>query len=213
MRSQLTDQGCDGYRASVAGCEWPELWSLDNRPCSRWSRNNWWIPLAGKAEGKTFSCLLATSNALTWSVKVACDALTLAGWLWVKYRLLIRRVVTLFDADVELPAAMFGRKKTVFRWIRMDQQSIHTNDLSSECRVIFLSSRCTRMWWKPFLIARGISESWGRTWSQTVEILSYWNLGVSLTDFRRLRSTASLPWGHGLFVLVRKRIKNGKKAA
>lgn len=53
----------------------------------------------------------------------------------------------------------------------------------------FLSSRCTRMWWKPFLIARGISESRGRTWSQTVEILSYWNLGVLLTDFRRLRST------------------------
>ena len=35
------------------------------------------------------------------------------------------------DADVELPAAMFGRKNTVFCWLRMDQQSIHTNDLSS----------------------------------------------------------------------------------
>ena len=35
------------------------------------------------------------------------------------------------DADVDLPAAMFGRKNTVFRWLWMDQQSIHTNDLSS----------------------------------------------------------------------------------
>ena len=134
VRSQLTDPGWDGYRASVDGCEWPELWSLDNRPCSRWSRNNWWIPLAGKAEGKTFPCLLVNSNALTWSVKVACDALTLAGWLWVKYRLLIRRVVTLLTQMLNYRPQCLAEK--IRYWMRMDQQSIHTNDLSSECRVI-----------------------------------------------------------------------------
>lgn len=51
-----------------------------------------------------------------------------------------------------------------------------------------MSSGCTRMWWKPFLISRVTSDPWARTWSQTVEILSYWNLGVSLMEFRCLRS-------------------------
>ena len=143
-----------------------------------------------EAEGKTFPSLLNTPNALTWSVKAACGALTRSGWPWVKFRLRIRRVVNHVDAGTELLAAMFCRKlNTGFRGVRTGEQFIDTNDLSSECRGIFCRPDAPEWGESRSRYRSVISEFWGRTWLQTVEILSYWNLGVSLTEFRRLRST------------------------